>query len=202
MPMKRRIFSYKIVRDFGFAPNPFHDYCTLATCKPKIRNSAQPGDLIFGCGSSHLNLKDKLIYVMLVEEKMSFQEYWEDQRFKYKKPHFYSNKQNAFGDNIYHVDSNGNWTQEDSHHSFEDGRINQDNMERDLTSLHVLISTNFIYFGDNFIDVPIFPTTGEKIYPNSRAYITNFSDEMVNQAYDWFINYPHKGCIGSPISWI
>ncbi|HBR1668224.1 TPA: hypothetical protein L9M06_003178 [Klebsiella quasipneumoniae subsp. quasipneumoniae] len=73
--MKRRMFSYKIVRDFGFAPNPFHDYCTLATCKPKIRNAAQPGDLIFGCGSSHLNLEDKLIYVMLVEEKMLFQEY-------------------------------------------------------------------------------------------------------------------------------
>ncbi|WP_444979868.1 Nmad2 family putative nucleotide modification protein, partial [Klebsiella variicola] len=29
MSMKRRMFSYKIVRDFGFAPNPFHDYCTL-----------------------------------------------------------------------------------------------------------------------------------------------------------------------------
>ncbi|WP_225761747.1 hypothetical protein [Acinetobacter sp. Marseille-P8610] len=32
-----KIFSYVVSRDFGFAPNPFFNFCTLATCKPKIR---------------------------------------------------------------------------------------------------------------------------------------------------------------------
>ena len=32
-----RLFSYVVARDYGFAPNPFYEMCTLATCKPRIR---------------------------------------------------------------------------------------------------------------------------------------------------------------------
>lgn len=35
-----RYFSYILTRDYGFAPNPFNGTCTLATCKPKIRATA------------------------------------------------------------------------------------------------------------------------------------------------------------------
>ncbi|MFH1865797.1 MAG: hypothetical protein ABIK85_07930, partial [Candidatus Eisenbacteria bacterium] len=38
-----RLFSYIVARDYGFAPNPFCGVCTLATCKPKIRESASVG---------------------------------------------------------------------------------------------------------------------------------------------------------------
>lgn len=27
-----RCFSYIVARDYGFAPNPFHGFCTLANC--------------------------------------------------------------------------------------------------------------------------------------------------------------------------
>ena len=38
-------------RDYGFAPNPFHRTCTLATCKPDIRSSAYAqGDWIVRYG--------------------------------------------------------------------------------------------------------------------------------------------------------
>ena len=33
-------------RDYGFAPNPYFGYCTLATCKPVIRRCAGVGDWI------------------------------------------------------------------------------------------------------------------------------------------------------------
>ena len=46
-----RLYSYVVVSDHGFAPNPFHGYCTLANCKPRIRGSAQPGDWILGSAS-------------------------------------------------------------------------------------------------------------------------------------------------------
>ena len=36
-----KLFSYVVARDFAFAPNPFHGYCTLATCKPIIRRVTQ-----------------------------------------------------------------------------------------------------------------------------------------------------------------
>lgn len=42
------VFIYVVDRDFGFAPNPFHGYCTLATCKPGIRKSAAMGDWVVG----------------------------------------------------------------------------------------------------------------------------------------------------------
>ena len=37
------LYSYVITRDYGFAPNPFGGICTLATCKPGIRNHAKVG---------------------------------------------------------------------------------------------------------------------------------------------------------------
>lgn len=47
-----KIFSYVVSRDFGFAPNPFFNFCTLATCKPKIRKDAKIGDWIIGTNST------------------------------------------------------------------------------------------------------------------------------------------------------
>ena len=40
------LYSYVITRDYGFAPNPFGGICTLATCKPGIRNHATVGDWV------------------------------------------------------------------------------------------------------------------------------------------------------------
>jgi hypothetical protein len=37
-----------MIDDTGFAPNPFHDFLTLATCKPDIRKKAQIGDWVLG----------------------------------------------------------------------------------------------------------------------------------------------------------
>ncbi len=43
-----RIYAYILKVDSGFAPNPFHGWCTLACCKPAIRRKARPGDWIVG----------------------------------------------------------------------------------------------------------------------------------------------------------
>jgi len=40
----RELHSYVVARDYGFAPNPFFGFCTLATCKPRLRSVAQVGD--------------------------------------------------------------------------------------------------------------------------------------------------------------
>lgn len=32
-----RLFSYKISYDTGFAPNPFHNVLSLATCKVSVK---------------------------------------------------------------------------------------------------------------------------------------------------------------------
>ncbi|SSY70238.1 hypothetical protein [Alysiella crassa] len=40
-----KIISYVVKYDYGFAPNPYHGFLTLATCKPVIRSNAEIGDL-------------------------------------------------------------------------------------------------------------------------------------------------------------
>ena len=78
-----KLYSYVVATDCGFAPNPFYDFCTLATCKPDIRERATVGDWVIGTGSG---AKEKqrngyLVFAMRVTETMSFDEYWKDIRF-------------------------------------------------------------------------------------------------------------------------
>lgn len=149
-----RYFSYVVARDYGFAPNPFNGYCTLATCKPRIRHSAKVGDWVFGTGSSPAGLKENLIYAMRVTEKMTFNEYWDDQRFQTKKPLMKGcSLKKMYGDNVYHF-SGRKWHQADSHHSLEGGRVNRHNLERDTSVDAVLISSDFYYFGRGAVRIP------------------------------------------------
>lgn len=151
------LYIYVIARDFGFAPNPFHGTCTLATCKPGIRKSAKIGDWILGIGGKKLGPAfRKCILLMKVSRKINFQEYWESPQFSLKKPCRNGSQVRMLGDNIYHQGSNGNWLQEDSHHSNPDGTANEVNLKRDTRlSTQVLISNYFYYFGDQAIQVDL-----------------------------------------------
>jgi hypothetical protein len=152
-----KMYSYIITRDFGFAPNPFGGYCTLATCKPSIRNSAQIDDWVIATGpKTGYNKSGYLFYAMKVEEKLTYNEYWEDKRFQYKKPIFNGSLKQCYGDNIYYLDPESKvWHQQDSHHSLEDGSINERNLRNDTKSPNVLISTTFYYFGNSNVQLPV-----------------------------------------------
>jgi hypothetical protein len=204
MPMSNlpRIYSYKLSRDFGFAPNPFHGFCTLATCKPQIRQGAQVGDIIIGCGSKELKMMGKVIFAMRVSEKLTFQQYWNDRRFAVKKVNFYSSKAAAYGDNIYHIES-GQWIQEDSHHSFDGGGVNEENLDRDLGSDNVLISEDFVYWGAN---APMMPShlrdlDGDDLFPQGRNFRSIFSDTFRREVAAWFTALPERGNLGRPACW-
>lgn len=150
-------FSYKIEHDFGLAPNPFGPYCTLAVCKSAIRNNKKLniGDWIIGTGSVKLKNLHHLIYAMQVEEKITFNQYWNDPRFQYKKPIVNGSLVQMYGDNIYHQNKkNGLWMQENSAHSDEDGNSHQGHIKRDTSGRYVLISQNFYYLGNNSILIP------------------------------------------------
>lgn len=151
------LYSYPITRDFGFAPNPFHGYCTLATCKPGIRKSAKVGDWVMGLGGSTLpSVKRKCIYLMKVTEKIDFSQYWSDGRFFLKKPVRNGSRVQMLGDNIYHKDIDGSWIQEDSHHSNSDGSMNEYNLNRDTGRCDkVLVSDSFFYFGADAVVIDL-----------------------------------------------
>tara|TARA_R110000823_G_scaffold254476_1_gene376778 strand:- start:563 stop:1228 length:666 start_codon:yes stop_codon:yes gene_type:complete len=177
------LFTYPITRDFGFAPNPFHGFCTLATCKPRIRKAANVGDWIMGIGGSPLgDVKGKCIFLMKVTEKIGFRNYWSDHRFSLKKPLRNGSRVQMLGDNIYHKASDGSWIQEDSHHSNPDGSQNQVNVKRDTGgSDRVLISNFFLFFGSQAREVDLdsigytrirdFKKTNLTASPEGRAVI-------------------------------
>lgn len=149
-----KFYSYVISRDYGFAPNPYFGYCTLATCKQRIRKNAQIGDWVAAYGSAKMTIRRKLVMLMRVEEILTFDEYWVDCRFRCKRPAFNRGMMHMYGDNIYHHIGD-NWMQELSHHSNIDGSINYLNLNRDTnTTDRVLISTEFYYFGNNAINIP------------------------------------------------
>jgi len=56
MRRENKLYSYIMTSDSGFAPNPFHDICTLATCKPETRRLAKKGDWILGFSGKSLKV--------------------------------------------------------------------------------------------------------------------------------------------------
>ena len=197
-----RLWSYKISRDYGFAPNPFFGICTVACCKPDMRRGAAIGDLIVGCGSSKLKLVGHVIFAMRVAEKLTFQQYWDDSRFRRKRPAYTAGKAHAFGDNIYHKDDAGHWIQENSHHSLIGGGWNALNADRDLGADAVLVATDFVYWGRLAPEIPLElrDCDGDDLYPNVRNLRNHYSDVFKTAALEWFENCP-RGRLGRPISW-
>ena len=151
-----------MTHDTGFAPNPFHGTLSLSACKPWIREGKQLGQHIAGFTSKELCGdkvgEERLVYIMQVNEKITFDKYYNSDRFKCKIP---SNKSRIFkvGDNIYFL-SEGKYRQ-----GFTYFHLDNDEIENDLKSDKVLLSNNFFYFGigaipiDNFkINIPITQT--------------------------------------------
>lgn len=148
-----RGYSYVVRRDYGFAPNPFYGFLTLATCKPKIRKKAQVGDFIIGIAP--VDFDNKLVFMAKVSKVITFNEYWNNEEYACKKPVMNGSFKKLYGDNIYHQLENGEWMQANSHHSNQGGNINLTNLKRDTgTTDHVLIANEFFYFGQSMINVP------------------------------------------------
>ncbi|RVD18439.1 MAG: hypothetical protein EOS73_28610 [Mesorhizobium sp.] len=143
------VYMYVVARDFGFAPNPFHGACTLATCKPRIRKTAQIGDWVIGMGGAKLKAVGRCIYAMQVTDTLTFDAYWHGPEYLCKRPVRNGSRKTIMGDNIYHQPAGTTaWVQEDSHHSQIDGSPEPSNIKNDTQTNRVLISRNFYYFGD------------------------------------------------------
>jgi hypothetical protein len=151
------LHSYVVRYDSGFAPNPFYEFCTLATCKPDIRQNAKPGDWVLGSGSGDRGVKRQgyIVYAMQVTEAITFDEYDIDPRFSRKKPYRRGSRKQSCGDNIYsRTVLPGPWEQRDSFHSLADGSTNPKHVTRDTGVNRVLISDRFVYWGGNGPKVP------------------------------------------------
>ena len=198
-----RLYSYVVRHDYGFAPNPFHGTCSLATCKPDIRRTAGIGDWIVGTGSKTQDRQGTLVYVMQVAKEMPFNQYWNEARFQPKKPNLGGSLKQAFGDNIYLKDLDGLWHQSDSHHSLIDGSQNERNVTRDTETDRVLIGCIYAYWGGTgpTIPAPFRNWQGRDICKTGPGHKCHFPRLMVDEFVAWFTHRGQFGYLSEPVEW-
>ena len=182
-----RLYSYVLTHDTGFAPNPFRGYCTLANCKPVIRRTAQVGDWIVGLSPKASG--NKIIYAMKIDEILSYEQYFTDNRFQPKKPNDRETVHKC-GDNIYQL-ANGEFYQlPGSMHKPKD-------MEHDLKGKRVLVSSQeFAYFGQKAVERP--PELDCLVV--GRAHRCRFSQEQIRYFLDFISDHP-RGVFAPPTKW-
>ena len=183
-----RLCSYVVVHDCGFAPNPFHGYCTLAACTPNhqgLRLGA--GDWLLGNSSAATG--NRLIYAMRVTEVMDFDHYFREPRFAAKKARR-TGWQNKCGDNIYYRDELGQWRQALTFHHTEPGRL-----EKDTVHPQVYISDFFFYFGNQ---APAVPAEFGSLIRISQGCRCNHDSEIVAAFVEWLTSTYSPGLHGLP----
>ena len=138
-----RAFSYVETADTGAAPNFQPPFTTFAICKPKIRQTAQIGDLIIGFSGRPLGPDPHSVrWAGVVREKLSFARYWSDPRFAGKKP-----SASNTPDNIYEP-SDAGFVQ------VTNGIHGCDSMVRDLGGQFVLVLDPAWHFGPAAPNLP------------------------------------------------
>ena len=204
--MSRSLFSYVVVSDGGFAPNPFFGYCTLATCKPNIRSVAQVGDWIVGTGSAAVGRGGHLVYAMHVTDEIHTRSYWTDPRFQFKKPTFKGdwNRVSASGDNIYEWRGPNCWRQLHSYHSHLDGRQNEAVTKTDTGVERILLSDDFVYFGGEGPRLPSkYLKDGDLNFVwNRQGHRRVREPKIINSFEKWIRDLGVNGVCGVPLDWL
>lgn len=179
------VYVYAVSYDLGFAPNPFGGLCTLACCKPKIREKARMGDWIVGLTGVKTAPALRCVFAMVVTSDTTFDEYWKDPDYRSRRPIRNGTPKKHVGDNIYHrAAPNEPWIQEDSVHSRTDGTQCPLNTAHDTRINRVLLSDRFVYFGAAAPAVPrqVLDTLGYA--RNARDY-RRFDFEMAGPLLNW-----------------
>lgn len=201
------LYSYIVRHDSGFAPNPFHGCCTLATCKPRIRKDAGIEDWVIGCGSADKKRGQggKLVYAMKVNETLTFLEYFKDKRFSCKKPNLRGSRKQTRGDNIYSKIDNVTWQQLNSVHSNKDGSPNTKHIARDTRIDKVLISNHYVYFGKHGPTIPNCLNSGGISLCHAgqghRKFSTRHDNAMIEKFKKWFYSFEKFGFVEEPYDW-
>jgi hypothetical protein len=185
--MGGRVFSYVVRVDSGFAPNPFHGFCTLASCKPSIRRTASVGDIIIGLSSR----SERIVYAMCVAEILTFAQYWGDERFRCKRPRR-GDHRDAVGDNIYEPTKRG-FRQHPSCHSKRGGDEDETAKQHDLGGQSVLVARDFVYFGEGGPTLP--GSLG--FLAVGRGHKCRFEPDEVRKVTHWFARQT-QGRLGEP----
>lgn len=179
----RKICFYIMRHDSGFAPNPFHRFCTLAACTPNhMRAKLAPGDFIAGVFRS--GKAPRLVYAMEVEEVLDLESYYHDRRFRRKKPSKHGAWTGMVGDNIYYIGANGKLRQ----HSSTVKHTTESLQRQDIHGNRVFIGRRFVYFG---AEAKLLPQDFTSYLPASRG-IKYLSEAADAAAFRKFLGWRHR----------
>lgn len=196
------LFSYKLEHDYGLAPNPFGGIMSLAVCKSDIRKNKNLAisDWIVGTGSVKLGNLNHIIYAMKVEQLISFDEYWDNPEYEFKKPVLTGSLVQMYGDNFYHTDPvTKKPIQEPSAHSHPNAEKRQKHIKRDTSGKLVPLSKHFYYFGDN---APLIPEELRQICCEGRDFQYNKIPEIIKVKFiQWLETNFELGIHGDPCDW-
>ena len=138
-----KICSYVMTRDTGFAPNPFHGFCTLAACTPNHQGAKLiKGDWIAGFFTD--TEPPCLVYAMQVDKIIRYDDYYRDSLFQCKKPRLSGSAEERCGDNLYHRNRSGKWIRDKGPYHQDDHSFDQD-----TRYAIVYVGTRYAYFGGN-----------------------------------------------------
>lgn len=188
-----RVFSYVVAHDTGFAPNPFHGWCTLACCKPRIRSQASPDDLVVGM----TRRCERVVFIMQVDEAMSFAEYWSDTRYRAKRPQWNAASiRERCGDNCYRPTVEGHEQIPSGHYDHENDREDPHNKQRDIGVDRVLVGRDFVYYGADGPDLPPYLS----FLRVTRGHRSRFKQDQIDAVRRFFLSAP-RGIQGPPTVW-
>ena len=184
-----KLCSYVVKIDSGFAPNPFWGWCTLAVCTPNHMGiKLDAGDWIMGCRGRAID--NRLVYAMEVTEKVEFDDYFHDCRFREKKPDPDGEWRKRCGDNMYYVDGTVSWRQLPSlYHATPEERA------KDLKHPFVYISREFYYFGDH---APLIPDLFTPLVWRRQGTKCKHAPDLVSQFIAWLRGTYQPGLRGQP----
>lgn len=179
------IYVYAVSYDLGFAPNPFGGLCSLACCKPKIREKAVDGDWIIGLTGVKVKPAMRCVFAMIVTGSATFDDYWAHPDFVTRRPVRNGTPKKQVGDNVYHRENPASpWLQEDSVHSQVDGTQCPLNTAHDTRINRVLLSSKFVYFGASAPVMPQAVRNALKYHRNPRDY-RKFDSAEGKPLVDW-----------------
>lgn len=142
-----RVRSYVITTDRGSAPNYKGPAVTLTICKPRIRKTAQQGDLVLAFNGRTLAPNPHSLHTVrwagIVSEVLPIEKYWDDPRFRAKRPGPHSETP----DNIYRlVDGHFSQVENKSH--------GEGHVATDIRGKNALIFSHVWHMGDNRPELP------------------------------------------------
>lgn len=132
-----KIYFYKLTTDNGGAPCVQDGLLSLGICKPRIRSTAEPGDLIFGFAATSLHPDNRLLYIACVTKKISDGRYYTTKKYARRGDCIYARRGDRFV-----------WCKGALHHGPKH-LVHDLGPYPNYEMANVLLSEDFRYFGRN-----------------------------------------------------